>query len=111
MSTRTKTSPARKALELFNNICREADELSVDEGLNALPQDLDREAIARRWQDAARLARSHLHSAGTTKQQVNKAQALCLMLTEISRAETPELVSERFHARREELEAGLQELV
>lgn len=100
----------RRAEKHFRSICAEADRLSADEAVNALPDSHDPEAVARRWQKAALTARSSLHPLTGTREVKRKVQAVCLMLTEISRAETPELVSERFHARREEIEASLQEL-
>lgn len=114
-ATATAPAPRRKAkvnraASIFDKICREADSLAADESKGDLPVSHNPEAVAQGWQKLALQARAELSAAQVTPAEKPKVAALALMLTEIGRAETAELARERFHARREEIELGLQEL-
>ena len=97
------------ALELFHTLGRQIDELASEEETRSIPEQLDFDAKAKGFREEASRVAAKLNNAapGLGGGKMDVLRSTSLMLAEITQAKTPELVTERYHDRRTDIESGL----
>lgn len=112
MPRQTIQEAVAEARQAFQEIGAEADSLAVPEEQNDLPGGLRLRERSRKWQRAAEETSAKLNSAAPRLrgEKMELLRSTSLMLSEIIHANTPEVVAERFHARRDQIDANMVKL-